>query len=109
MSRQNFFGIVVGTAMQKTVKVRVARQFVHPIVRKVIEWHEILRDYFGSLPVITRHKKFLAHDEKEVCTLGDVVRIEACRPLSKRKSFTVAEIIRPARTWTDPMSGEIKR
>ncbi|CAG8756395.1 30S ribosomal protein S17 [Gigaspora rosea] len=93
MGRQNFFGIVVGTAMQKTVKVRVARQFVHPIVRKII----------------TRHKKFLAHDEKEICSLGDVVRIEACRPISKRKSFTVAEIIRPARTWTDPSTGEVKR
>ncbi|CAG8783960.1 3694_t:CDS:2, partial [Acaulospora morrowiae] len=34
MVRQNFVGIVVGTAMQKTVKVRVARQFVHPKVRK---------------------------------------------------------------------------
>ncbi|CAG8559754.1 6426_t:CDS:2, partial [Scutellospora calospora] len=77
MGRQNLFGIVIGTAMQKTVKVRVARQFVHPIVRKII----------------TRHKNFFAHDEKELCALGDVVRIEACRPLSKKKSFTVAEII----------------
>jgi len=93
MVRQNFVGIVVGTAMQKTVKVRVARQFVHPKVQKLI----------------TRHKKIFAHDEEEQCSLGDVVKIEACRPLSKKKSFTVMEIIRAAKTWEDPSTGEVKR
>ncbi|CAJ0757381.1 5608_t:CDS:2 [Entrophospora sp. SA101] len=78
MARQNFVGIVIGTAMRKTVKVNVARQATHPIVRKII----------------TKHKKFFAHDEEEKCKLGDVVRIEACRRLSKNKSFTVSEIIR---------------
>ncbi|CAO3616269.1 unnamed protein product [Cunninghamella blakesleeana] len=75
--RQNFVGMVVGNAMQKTVKVKVVRQKLHPIVLKTIK----------------SHKNYLAHDEKELCSLGDVVRIEACRPLSKRKKFTVAEII----------------
>ncbi|CAJ0650975.1 2717_t:CDS:2 [Entrophospora sp. SA101] len=54
MARQNFVGIVIGTAMRKTVKVNVARQATHPIVRKII----------------TKHKKFFAHDEEEKCKLG---------------------------------------
>lgn len=76
--RQNFIGMVVSNAMQKTIKVKVTSQKVHPIVLKTIK----------------THKNYLVHDEKEVCKLGDVVRIEACRPLSKHKHFSVAEIIR---------------
>ncbi|ORX90547.1 nucleic acid-binding protein [Basidiobolus meristosporus CBS 931.73] len=91
--RQNFIGMVVGTAMRKTVKVRVPRHIPHPVVKKII----------------TLHKNYLVHDEKSKCELGDVVRIEACRPLSKRKSFTVAEIIKPARKWVDPETGEVHK
>ncbi|KAI9264796.1 30S ribosomal protein S17 [Sporodiniella umbellata] len=76
--RQNFIGMVVSNAMQKTIKVRVTAQKLHPLVRKTIK----------------SHKDYLAHDEKEACKLGDIVRIEACRPLSKRKHFSVAEIVR---------------
>ncbi|KAI8073270.1 30S ribosomal protein S17 [Gongronella butleri] len=76
--RQNFVGMVVGNAMQKTVKVKVVREKLHPVVLKTIK----------------SHKNYLAHDENQLCSLGDVVRIEACRPLSKHKSFTVAEIVR---------------
>ncbi|KAI8051389.1 30S ribosomal protein S17 [Gilbertella persicaria] len=76
--RQNFIGMVVSNAMQKTVKVKVASQKLHPVVLKTIK----------------THKNYLAHDEKGVCKLGDIVRIEATRPLSKHKHFSVAEIIR---------------
>ncbi|CAM0139815.1 hypothetical protein VKS41_000800 [Umbelopsis sp. WA50703] len=76
--RQNFIGMVVSTAMSKTVKVKVVRQKLHPIVLKTIR----------------SHKNYLAHDENSKCALGDIVRIEACRPLSKRKHFSVAEVIR---------------
>ncbi|CDS11206.1 Putative 30S ribosomal protein S17 [Lichtheimia ramosa] len=79
--RQNFIGMVVGNAMQKTVKVKVTRSKLHPIVLKTIK----------------SHKNYLVHDENQLCGLGDVVRIEACRPLSKNKHFTVAEIIRSAK------------
>ncbi|KAI8988370.1 30S ribosomal protein S17 [Mycotypha africana] len=79
--RQNFIGMVVSNAMQKTVKVKVARQKIHPIVRKTIK----------------SYKNYLVHDEKEACNLGDVVRIEACRPLSKRKHFSIAEILKQAK------------
>jgi small subunit ribosomal protein S17 len=58
--------------------------------------------------MITTHKNYFAHDENEKCHLGDVVRIEACRPLSKMKHFAVAEIVRPARRWRDPETGEWK-
>ncbi|KAG9301668.1 hypothetical protein G9A89_016739 [Geosiphon pyriformis] len=91
--RQIFTGIVVGTAMQKTAKVRVARQCIHPRVKKII----------------TRHKNYLSHDENEDCIVGDVVRIQSCRPLSAKKSFTVIEIVRPAKTWMDPETGDVKR
>ncbi|KAI8340797.1 30S ribosomal protein S17 [Chlamydoabsidia padenii] len=75
--RQNFVGMVVSNAMEKTVKVKVIRQKLHPVVLKTMK----------------THKNYLAHDENQLCGLGDVVRIEACRPLSKHKKFTVAEIV----------------
>ncbi|SAM09061.1 hypothetical protein [Absidia glauca] len=75
--RQNFVGMVVSNAMEKTVKVKVIRQKLHPIVLKTMK----------------THKNYLAHDENQLCALGDVVRIEACRPLSKHKKFSVAEIV----------------
>lgn len=49
--------------------------------------------------MVTRHKNYLAHDEKEACSVGDIVRIEQCRPLSKQKHFSVAEIIRKAKVY----------
>ncbi|KAL1919345.1 mitochondrial 37S ribosomal protein uS17m [Calcarisporiella thermophila] len=91
--RQNFVGMVVSTAMQKTVKVRVTRQKMHPIVQKMVKYH----------------RNFLAHDGEEKCSLGDVVRIEACRPLSKLKKFTVTDVLRPAKTYTDPETGQVLR
>lgn len=80
--RQNFKGIVISSGlMKKTVKVRVARQILHPKVQKMI----------------TLHKNYLVHDEGSVCENGDLVRIEACRPLSARKRFSVAEILQKAK------------
>ena len=76
--RQSFLGVVVSNAMIKSVRVRVPRTRMHPVVHKMV----------------TKHKNFMAHDNEQQCQLGDVVRIEACRPLSKRKSFVVTEIIR---------------
>lgn len=64
-------GVVVSTDMQKTIVVKVARQVRHPIYEKFV-W---------------RSSKILAHDEKEVASVGDLVVIFECRPLSKRKSW----------------------
>ncbi|GAA5805776.1 30S ribosomal protein S17 [Helicostylum pulchrum] len=82
--RQNFVGMVVSNAMQKTIKVKVTSQKLHPIVLKTMK----------------SHKNYLVHDENEACKLGDVVRIEACRPLSRHKHFSVAEVIRSTKDVT---------
>jgi small subunit ribosomal protein S17 len=75
--RQEKVGIVTGNKMQKTVVVTVERQVTHPLYRRVV-----------------RHsKKFLAHDEKNQCQLGDTVRIEETRPLSARKRWRVVEVV----------------
>ncbi|CAI4035659.1 hypothetical protein SMKI_13G3100 [Saccharomyces mikatae IFO 1815] len=79
MARQNFLGLVVSQGkMQKTVKVRVERKVFNKKINKEL-FHR--RDY-------------LVHDEGEISREGDLVRIEATRPLSKRKFFAIAEIIR---------------
>jgi small subunit ribosomal protein S17 len=59
--------------------------------------------------MVTKHKTYFAHDENETCRLGDVIRIEACRPLSKKKHFAVAEIVQPAKRWQDPDTKEWKQ
>jgi small subunit ribosomal protein S17 len=70
-------GTVVSDKMDKTVVVRVDRRVTHPLYKKII----------------TRSKKFAAHDENNACQVGDQVRIRECRPLSRRKSFEVIEKI----------------
>ncbi|KAJ9082389.1 hypothetical protein DSO57_1004958 [Entomophthora muscae] len=91
--RQTLIGLVVGTAAKKTVKVCVPRARIDKHVKKEI----IIR------------KNYAVHDETEKCGLGDVIRIEACRPMSKTKRFCVAEIIKPAATYKDPETGVIFR
>ncbi|CCK70834.1 mitochondrial 37S ribosomal protein uS17m KNAG_0F01660 [Huiozyma naganishii CBS 8797] len=79
MARQNFIGMVVSQGkMQKTVKVRIERKVFDKRINKEL----------------FRRKDFLVHDEEEISREGDMVRIEATRPLSKRKFFSIAEIIK---------------
>lgn len=79
MARQNFIGMVISQGkMQKTVKVRVETKVFDKRINKEL-FHR---------------KDYLVHDESEVSREGDIVRIEATRPLSKRKFFSIAEIIR---------------
>jgi len=75
--RKQRVGIVVSDKMDKTVVVLVERRLKHPIYKKYI----------------TRSKKFLAHDEKNECQIGDKVLIMEIRPLSRRKRWRVVEII----------------
>jgi small subunit ribosomal protein S17 len=78
--RQEKVGIVTSNKMQKTVVVTVERQIIHPFYKRVV-----------------RHsKRFLAHDEKNECRPGDTVRIEATRPLSRKKRWRVVEIVSKA-------------
>jgi small subunit ribosomal protein S17 len=76
-----FQGRVVSNKADKTVTVLVERRFKHPLYGKVV----------------TRTKKYLAHDEANTYGEGDVVEIVSTRPISKRKSFTVQKLIEKAR------------
>lgn len=73
-------GLVVSDKMNKTIVVAVKRQVKHRPYQKYIQ--------------VT--KKFMAHDEEGQCGIGDLVRIEECRPLSKNKCWKVLEIVRKA-------------
>jgi small subunit ribosomal protein S17 len=75
-------GIVVSDKMDKTVVVRVERLTTHPKYMKVIK----------------QARKFKAHDEENVCRVGDIVKIVETRPLSKEKRWRVQEIVRKATT-----------
>ena len=74
-------GTVVSDAMDKTVTVRVTRRFKHPLYKKVV----------------TARKKYLAHDEENAFHEGDIVRIQECAPISKRKTLFVKEKIGESR------------
>lgn len=79
MARQNFIGLVVSQGkMHRTVKVRVETKVFNKSINKEL----------------FRRKDYLVHDEMELSREGDLVRIEATRPLSKRKFFSIAEIIK---------------
>jgi len=79
--RSTKIGRVVSNGMEKSVVVAVDRLFKHRFYEKTIR----------------RSSKFMAHDEKNECQVGDQVKIEETRPLSKRKRWIVAEILEKAR------------
>ena len=70
-------GKVVSTKMDKTIAVLVERRVVHPIYKKYLR----------------KSTKLLAHDETGDCKEGDLVAIEECRPLSKRKAWRLQRVI----------------
>src|SRR5258707_12967562 len=73
MSKRVLQGVVVSDACNKTVTVRVERRVMHPVYKKFV----------------THSKKYAAHDEDNSFHVGDVVRIEESRPISKRKCWVV--------------------
>ncbi|ACI52705.1 ribosomal protein S17 [Gluconacetobacter diazotrophicus PA1 5] len=73
MPRRVLTGRVTSDKMDKTVTVLVDRRVIHPLYKKFIR----------------RSKKYAAHDELNECKIGDMVRIEECKPISKRKTWTV--------------------
>lgn len=73
---QSFRGVVVKAAMKDTITVAVSRYVKHPKYKKYQ----------------TRTKKFLVHDPGNTAEVGQRVTIVACRPLSKRKSFKLANV-----------------
>ena len=73
MPKRTLQGIVVSNKADKTVTVRVERRIMHPVYKKII----------------TRSKKFAAHDAENRFKKGDSVRIRECAPVSKSKTFEV--------------------
>ena len=76
--RKEFLGTVIGDKMQKTAVVRVTLISKHP------KYGRMVRQY----------KKFKSHDEAKIAKVGDVVRIQETRPLSKDKCFRIVEIVK---------------
>lgn len=70
-------GVVVSNKMDKTIVVRVTRRVKDPNYGKIV----------------TKSAKFHAHDEKNVCAIGDVVLIRESRPISKLKCWTLVELL----------------
>jgi small subunit ribosomal protein S17 len=85
MEERNFrkqrTGTVVSDKMEKTVIVAIMNKVKHPVYGKTVN----------------RTKKLKAHDEENVCGIGDVVRIMETRPLSKDKRWRVVEIVEKAK------------
>jgi small subunit ribosomal protein S17 len=75
--RKQRIGEVVSNRMTKTIVVRVERRYPHAQFKKIV----------------TAYKKFYAHDEKAEAKVGDTVRIEESRPLSKLKRWKLVEVI----------------
>ncbi len=76
-NRKERVGEVVSNKMTKTIVVRVERRFPHPRFKKIV----------------TAYKKFYAHDEKAEAKVGDTVRIQETRPLSKLKRWQLVEVV----------------
>jgi len=79
--RQERRGVVVSSAMEKTIVVRVETVKAHPRYKKVVR----------------RSHRFHAHDEQNAAKVGDVVRIVETRPLSKTKNWRLAEVLEEAK------------
>ncbi len=75
--RKERVGEVIANKMAKTIVVRVERRFPHPKFKKVV----------------TGYKKFYAHDEKSEAKVGDRVRIQETRPLSKTKRWRLVAVV----------------
>ena len=76
--RKNLVGVVTSTKMAKTIVVEVSRQKAHPLYQRVM----------------SRSKKFYAHDEEQTAHVGDYVRIEETRPLSRLKRWKLKEVVK---------------
>ncbi|MBN9543455.1 MAG: 30S ribosomal protein S17 [Alphaproteobacteria bacterium] len=73
MPKRILQGVVVSDKADKTVTVKVERRVMHPVYKKIIRVH----------------KKYAAHDENNSCKIGDVVKIEESKPISKSKKWVV--------------------
>ena len=79
--RKTRIGVVTSDKMDKTITVAIERKVKHPIYGKFVK----------------KTTKFHAHDEKDECTIGDVVKIMETRPLSKTKRWRLVEVVEKAK------------
>lgn len=79
-NKKTFTGRVVSNKTDKTVSVLVESYKIHPLYGKRVKYS----------------KKYATHDEANEAKVGDVVRIEECRPMSKTKSFRLVEVVEKA-------------
>jgi small subunit ribosomal protein S17 len=75
--RKTRTGLVSSNKMEKTITVTVERKVKHPIYGKFLK----------------KTTKFMAHDEKNECSIGDIVKIMETRPLSKNKCWRLVEVV----------------
>lgn len=71
-------GIVVSNKANKTISVAIETRFPHPKYKKIV----------------TQTKKYMAHDENNLCNIGDIVLLEESRPLSRKKRWILKEIVK---------------
>ncbi|KAL3642853.1 hypothetical protein CASFOL_013668 [Castilleja foliolosa] len=83
-------GMVVSNKMQKSVVVAVDRLFHHKTYNRYVK----------------RTSRFMAHDELNQCNIGDRVKLDPSRPISKRKFWVVAEILKKALIYVPPSRGK---
>ena len=70
-------GIVISNKMQKTIVVKIEKRYPHPLYSKTL----------------IKTKKYLAHDEQNICQIGDQVLVQECRPLSRRKRWKLIQVL----------------
>ena len=75
--RKQLVGRVVSDKMNKTIVVEIEDLIMHSLYKKSVKWT----------------KRVKSHDEKNECSLGDLVRVEETRPLSREKRYRLVEII----------------
>jgi small subunit ribosomal protein S17 len=73
-------GEVISTKMAKTIVVEVTRRVAHPVYKRIV----------------TKRKKFYAHDAEQSAKVGDIVRIIECRPVSRLKRWELGTVLRQA-------------
>jgi small subunit ribosomal protein S17 len=79
--RKERIGLVVSNKMEKSIVITVERKVKHPIYGKFVK----------------KSTKFMAHDEKNDCNIGDTVKIMETKPLSKNKCWRLVEILERAK------------
>ncbi|MBE0654008.1 MAG: 30S ribosomal protein S17 [Bacteroidales bacterium] len=79
--RRERVGVVVSNKMEKSITIAVKTKVKHPIYGKFVN----------------KTSKFMAHDEKNECNIGDTVKIMETRPLSKNKNWRLVEIVERAK------------